>query len=326
MKLFVRYATHYASFRKIWSTSDCTALNSLECLAQEKGCRLVHAANMVRALSQGLRSGFKGTLESVAGKVEKIEKTNAGWNVSIDGHGISYLAETIIMATGSRPREFIPNGADSTINIPLDDVLRCSTELHSLFGPKDTVAVVGSSHSAMLVLKDIAEMDQKPARIINFYRSPLKFAEYLPDDRIKHDNTGLKGEVADWVRANIQDCGPAEEFSVQLDGILVRYDLAQGDEEEIYRKIFPQCTKIVSAVGYDRDPLPEITVNGHLLKSISYDDYGRLINGDEPIPNLFGLGIAFPARVIDVDGSPEQAVGLWKFIKHTDFVIDHFIQ
>jgi len=43
------------------------------------------------------------------------------------------------------------------------------------------------------------------------------------------------------------------------------------------------------------------------------------------IPSLYGMGIAFPERVIDIDGSSEEAVGLWKFMRHAKRIIPHLL-
>lgn len=56
---------------------------------------------------------------------------------------------------------------------------------------EDTVGVIGSSHSAILVLMNLLEMEPGP-RVVNLYRSPLKYAKFLSDDTIILDNTGLK--------------------------------------------------------------------------------------------------------------------------------------
>lgn len=63
---------------------------------------------------------------------------------------------------------------------------------------EDNIAVIGSSHSAMLCLKNLWELNMRP-KITNFYRSELKFALYLENGTIINDNSGLKGEVAEWV-------------------------------------------------------------------------------------------------------------------------------
>ena len=60
-----------------------------------------------------------------------------------------------------------------------------------LVSSEDTVCVIGSSHSAILVLINLLEMEDGP-KVLNLYRSPLRYAKYLPDGRIVLDNYGLK--------------------------------------------------------------------------------------------------------------------------------------
>ena len=73
--------------------------------------------------------------------------------------------------------------------VPLQDAMdRRRIALH--INNNDIVAVFGSSHSAMLVLRNLVESGVK--KIINFYRTPLRYAVYY-DDWILFDDTGLKG-------------------------------------------------------------------------------------------------------------------------------------
>jgi len=51
--------------------------------------------------------------------------------------------------------------------------------------------VVGSSHSAILVLMNLLEMKNGP-RVVNLHRSSLKYAKFRDDGTIILDNTGLK--------------------------------------------------------------------------------------------------------------------------------------
>jgi hypothetical protein len=60
-----------------------------------------------------------------------------------------------------------------------------------LVSSSDTVGVIGSSHSAVLVLMNLLEMQHGP-QVVNLFRSPLKYAKYLPNGTIILDNTGLK--------------------------------------------------------------------------------------------------------------------------------------
>ena len=68
---------------------------------------------------------------------------------------------------------------------------KCNYIAAGLVSAEDTVGVIGSSHSAILVLMNLLEMEQGP-RVVNLYRSPLKYAKFLSDGTIILDNTGLK--------------------------------------------------------------------------------------------------------------------------------------
>ena len=69
----------------------------------------------------------------------------------------------------------------------------------------------------------------------------------------------------------------------------------------------------MTAVGFQRNQLPEITVDGKPLRDLKYDPYGGQIIQDK----LYGAGIAFPEEVIDKElGIREPNVGLLKFMSY----------
>lgn len=309
--LFIKYATQLASFRRAWATGGSTALADLGRLDPEKGCPLGYAARMVQALSAGLRAdpANAGRLAAVQGTVQRLERVGALWRLQADRCVVE--CDRVVLATGSHPRE-LPGAIEP---VPLDEVLQPAL-CRQRIGPADTVAVMGSSHSAMLAVKTLLELPERP-RVVNLYRSPLKFAEYLEDGRIRHDNTGLKGDVACWVRAHVRDAtdGPA----VMLEGALERVLLQRGAGSAAQLQ---QCTKLVAAVGYERNALPVVIYSGQAVCPAGYTDSGQLTAPDgQPLAGLYGVGIAFPERVQDVDGSPELAVGLWKFMRHIDRIV-----
>lgn len=90
--------------------------------------------------------------------------------------------------------------------------------------------------------------------------------------------------------------------------------LAEG---QIYTEWLPQCTKLIWAIGYERNQLPDLVNNaGSPVMVESHDSQGRLCDDQgNTLNGLFGIGIAFPECVIDVSGDEGGAVGLWKFIK-----------
>lgn len=81
---------------------------------------------------------------------------------------------------------------------------------------QDTIAVFGSSHSAIIVLHHLVSLGVK--KIINFYRSPCRYAVDLGGS-IFFDNTGLKGQAATWARENLDGTWPPN---------LTRYSIGSG--------------------------------------------------------------------------------------------------
>lgn len=60
--------------------------------------------------------------------------------------------------------------------------------------PDDTVCVIGSSHSATLVLMNLLGMDPGP-NVVNLYRSAPRYAREGPTGATTYEYTGLKVRV-----------------------------------------------------------------------------------------------------------------------------------
>ena len=74
----------------------------------------------------------------------------------------------------------------------------------------------------------------------------VHFAEHLATGDIKYDYIGLKGDVAAFTK-KIMELRPKEiEFIESQEANMV--------------KIFPQCTKIVTAVGFQRNRFGQIVL------------------------------------------------------------------
>lgn len=205
----------------------------------------------------------------------------------------------------------------------MDDSLN-PTVLSELVKPDDGVAVLGSSHSAMLVLKNIHELPfiSRPKNTINIYRHPLKYAiDMFPEDWILYDNTGLKGQVADWTKEMI-DPSFSTNGQINMSG-LKRYQLSEWTNMTHLKN---QITKYVFAIGYERNNLPNFIVNDNVLSNdlISHDPYtAQLLASNQVIPKVYGFGIAFPEKVTDPMGNVEESVGLWKFMKYVKRIISN---
>lgn len=278
-----------------------------------------------------------------------IQRTNV-WNVELsDSEPVT--VSRLILCTGSSPiSNRLPmlsrlrgENLANPKEIDLDTALAPSV-LAQTFSPAEesTVAVVGASHSAILVLMNLVELARTShprLRVKWFTRNKLRYAEYK-DGWILRDNTGLKGQAADWARRNLDCDDPFPRSSPVADVVDKVWTAPPPVEEARYRDELPRCTHIVQAVGYARNPLPQLNViddGGNAAKplEVSYDHAtGRFFEDGPPVskekrayvPGLFGAGIAFPERVIDPHGNVEYAVGFWKFMKFISRVMPEWLE
>ena len=327
------------------SSSTCTrimadapkpnAITRLEEIDREETCQLSLAGDMIRLLMDGIL-GFDG-VEKVVGEVEEailqvrqdprnrsrpmaencLQDSN--WTLRLPSRD-SITTSRFFLCTGSYPT---PAHFHETYNPKLSvlDLDRCMVRstLPSMF-PKDRpsiIAVIGNSHSGILVCRNLYEAARegdRDLRIVNFRRRPIKYAEYR-DDGIVFDNTGLKGATADWAKRVMEQDADSN--------VLQQIDL-EMDQDSIYRKHLPRCTHIVYAIGYTPSALPRLFVEGQRVdQDLDFDMHTsgfRIPGQKEMVKGLFGCGIAFPEMVEDPDGHVEAAVGVGKFFKFAERV------
>ena len=173
----------------------------------------------------------------------------------------------------------------------------------------------------------------------------LKYAKDMEGGWILYDNTGLKGQAAEWARKNLEEdaftSSPVQKVITKL-----WTPMADGKETAVYEAELPECTHIVQAIGYKRDDLPRLTIKEHPEASptplaTEHDNLnGRFFDKSkisiptgeskncnlDHIPGLFGAGIAFPEKVVDPLGNEEHAVGLWKFMRYLKEVVPDWVQ
>jgi len=218
------------------------------------------------------------------------------WQLTIDNK--RYSAEHVILAIGSHPRRLDYDNGKKT-EIPLDSALDKAT-LAQLVTKKDIIAVVGSAHSAILILKFLSELPV--ARIINFYTQPIKYVTDMGGWNL-HQEEGLKGITAQWAKQVLEKNPPKNLKRI-------------FNTPAALKKWLRTCTKIIYACGFVRNELPPI--NGKT--SISYNDTTGVI-----APRLFGFGIAFPQKITDPQGNSEHRVGLPFFLSYARQVIPQWI-
>lgn len=258
-------------------------------------------------------------------------KTNNGeqstWTVTISPSDRSAQptqvdASRLVLCTGSSPISG-PIPVTHLADIHLDTALSPTILAKTI--PTDQpahVGVIGASHSAILVLRNLANLAASThphLRIKWFTRHPLRYAEER-DGWILRDNTGLKGEVATWARENLE---PAVLASSSVAQHLTKVETSHADETETYQRELADCTHICQAIGYKAEPLPELRVEGKTVTPKFDHDTGAFTDKEsgERIPGLFGAGIAFPQKVVDPEGNTEFAVGLFKFMNFLKKVV-----
>lgn len=221
----------------------------------------------------------------------ELALANRQWTVTTEAESIT--SKNVVLAVGSVPKMLSYAELDE---IAIEDALD-PAKLAQLPLDGATVAVFGSSHSSMIVLPNL--LDTAVKKVVNFYRSPLKYAVYL-DDWTLFDDTGLKGVAADWAHENIDGTCPRrlERCSV-------------GDPE--FDKILQMCDHVVYTVGFERRHLPLAPQ----WQALNYDP----TNGGILAPGLFGVGIAFPEYWIDPLGGGQYHVGLQKFMQRLNTVL-----
>lgn len=195
-----------------------------------------------------------------------------------------FTAAHVILATGSHPKKPDYNCVNE---IPLDIALDKEL-LAAEVTIDDTIAVVGSGQSAILLLKHLSEL--AVGRMINFYLHPINF---------NHPETGLKGSTARWARDILLKTPPTN---------LIR----MINSCEVLKAWLPICTKIIYAVGFERNELPPIAHAPY----INFDDRNGIIG-----PRLFGIGIAFPEKYEDEKGKLVSKIGLLNFMEYAHAMV-----
>ncbi|KAJ3305232.1 hypothetical protein HDV03_001830 [Kappamyces sp. JEL0829] len=280
---------------------------TLASLPPSETCQLKHIVDPLTWVSGHLKSQVQPLQDSVA-QVQRSADGHDGWVVSTESGRVIHSPQ-VVLAIGSKPREAVPpSGCPAPPVIPLEQALQREA-LVTHCDAQDVVAVFGSSHSAIMIVRDLLELTPVK-KVINFYRQPLLYAEYLPDGRIVRDSTGLKGKTAEWARLNLS----RPSFHT-ASGRLERY---VSDDNHLQTHL-PKATKAIYAIGFDRQ---DFTVVGQGMENAlsKYDPAtGRIAKG------LYGVGIAFPELGPDAVGTMELQVGLWKFMRYLTRITPQWI-
>lgn len=274
--LFIDFLQACPSFR----FNERAQRYALEDLNAHDTCQLSYMTEPLQWITNHLLE----KVSAVKQTVKQIKPYQQHWLCETETK--SFIAEKVVLAIGSHAK--ILANIDTPM-IPIDDALD-KEKLAQHCTADDIVAVFGSSHSAVMIIRDLLDIGVQ--KIINFYHHPLRYAVYF-DDWILFDGTGLKGKTAEWAKQNLHGNEPKQLtrcFSSQEN--LIHY--------------LPQCTKAIHSVGFD-------------AREIYIPDYGKLEHNDKTgiiAPGLFGFGLAFPEGKFDRLGNYEYQVGLWKFMDY----------
>lgn len=222
--------------------------------------------------------------------IHELKLANRQWSLISDTQ--SFKAKHVILATGAIPESLnYPEVETVSFEVAID-----KDKLKQQMQPSDAYAVFGSSHSAIMILQYLVELGAK--KIINFYRTPCRYA--LPmDDWILFDNTGLKGQTAQWAKQYI-------------DGVLPKQLERHVTNDKNTTRFLTECNKAIYAVGFKRRN--NIVINN--FEQLHYNPHVGIL-----APGLFGFGIGYPELHIDPLGNQEYQVGLWKFLIYLNKVM-----
>lgn len=243
----------------------------------------------------------------------------------------TYSSKRLILCTGSTPSSLpVPVPGLNIIKTPLSVALQPSQL--SPFLPKDAkVAVIGASHSAILVLLNLlnlASTTHPDLKITWFTRNSLRYAEYK-EGWILRDNTGLKGLAAEFARTDLEEDKLPNSKAGKY---ITKIDCSGGHEKEqkCYETHMPDCSHIITATGFTVNPKPLLSRDGKVIaeNALTYNNLtGGFNDADgKETKGLFGAGIAYPEQVTDPYGNQELNVGMWKFMKFLRRVVPEWLE
>ena len=329
VRLFIDYAKAFKPLQDVsHETPKPNAYTALQELEQNQGCRLSYAADLVQMLSNGLRR--HPNVDTHLGRIEAATREADVWTMrptSASNHGTSPLeSESLVLCTGSSPTT-VPLPSQVPANLDLDAALdRKQLQKHIPSSDSCTIGIVGTSHSAVVVIMNLWELvttTHPNLRIKWFVRSDMQYAVEM-DGWILRDNTGLKSLSADFARQHLES-GAIKSSPVGK--VLNKVHCPDITKPDMIPHL-DQCDFVVQAIGYTRDKLPELQVDGKAVETIQWDpSAGKLLDGNNQIvPQAYGAGIAFPRRTTDPLGNKEWAVGMRKFSVYLNEVAPLWLQ
>ena len=283
VKLFINFLLASDAFE----FSKKNELFKIEQILPDETCPL----GLMTETLQWVTNNLKMKVHSSNDFLTSLKMKNRFWQLSFQKNK-QIFSKNVILATGSEEKTL---NYSELKTIPLEIALN-PNKLKDFSHTYTTVAVFGSSHSAILAIRNIIE-NCPNAKIINFYKSQLCYALHS-GDTILHDNTGLKGTTAQWAKEHLHGNFPEN---------LTRIHIADED----FKTELLNCSHAVYAIGFQKR---NIQIEG--FANCEYNPQTGII-----APGLFGIGIAYPELKQDIFGNKEYRVGLWKFMNYLTSIL-----
>ncbi len=282
VELFFDYFNFCESFE--FKKAPLFEINQLK---PDNTCQLKFIMDPLKWITSQLREKVYSTV----GFVKQISMFENHWRLEFQKQQGEYLAQKVILSIGAKPKSL---AIENIQEIPIDIGLN-KKKLRDAVKNMKRVAVFGSSHTAVILIRDLLELGLE---VDNYYQEALRYAVFF-EDWVLFDDTGLKGETAQWARKNLHGSLPKG---------LNRY-LSSPKALDSHLK---NVQAALYAIGFKRRPFH---IEG-LPFDFCYNPHCGII-----APGIFGTGIAFPEYNIDRYGHHESRVGLWKFIEYTQRVL-----
>ncbi len=233
---------------------------------------------------QDITNYLKERVVSRQAMVSELKCADQTWHIMADG--LTICAEKVVLASGSHPKRLGYEGFDE---IPLDVALD-ERYLKQVLTQQDKVIVIGSLHSALLVLKYVSEIPVRQA--VNFYTKQPTYGPY----------GGLEGITAYWTREVLDQQKATNVIRLLYDPRAIEQYKDKG-------------YKIIYAIGYEPNL---ISINGSTL--IDFDpDTGKIYD------NLYGIGIAFAERYTKEDGVVISLIGVNSFMQRAKKIVPELL-
>lgn len=286
IKDFITFINSCRTFKEC----PCPALSKLKLLNPEIEPPLKVLVEPLLEISQY----FTTKVKSLKDKIESLYFENNVWHIGTSK--AQFTADNVILATGSHPKVLDYECGNI---IPLDIALD-PYQLKNLVKPEDNILVVGSSHSAILILKYLSQIPVR--KIINLYNKPIRYVTNMGTWTL-YDNSGLRGLTAKWAKEVLEKNPPLN---------LLRL----FNDEQNRTKSLKEANKIIYAIGFERNELPKLKDN----PNYQYNENSGII-----APRLFGIGIAFPDKTVDPLGNVEHNISLNSFIFYAQQIVPYWL-